>query len=189
MSVMTGNDDSGRQGLSVHDTSGDGAGSASLRGLLTAAGLPADATVDARRIGTDDAMVEAIIERIAIGEKTMTYSLPWLTEREGRSEPAPGDLIAVLDARGAPRLLLRLRRVRALRFGDVSAVDVAEEGLPMRDIDAWRPLHVAVWNDKLAPHGLEVSDDMPVRAEYFELLADAGSGSGFGTASDPGGAR
>ncbi|MEJ2533895.1 MAG: ASCH domain-containing protein, partial [Gammaproteobacteria bacterium] len=142
---------------------------------LAAAGLPADSIVDCRRIGTDDAMVETIIERIATGEKTMTYSLPWLAEREGKGAPAPGDLIAVLDARGAPRLLLRLRRVQRLRFGEVSVDDIAEEGLPMRDIDAWRPLHFAVWNEKLAPHGLEVSDDMPVRAEYFELLADAGS--------------
>jgi uncharacterized protein YhfF len=154
---------------------------AALEGLLTAAGLAADAVVDCRRMGTDAAMVNAIIERIASGEKSMTFSLPWLAAREGRSDPVPGDLVAVLDARGAPRLLLRLHRVRRLAFAEIGVEDIAGEGLPLRDLDAWRTLHLTVWNAKLAPYGLEVSDDMPVWAEYFELLAATEKRAGQGT--------
>lgn len=132
-----------------------------------------DTEVDVRRIGTDAEMVRLIIERIAIGEKTMTYSLPWLREQTGQPEPVAGMHIIALDARGAPALLMKLKRVQSLKFGKVSAADVAEEGLPMRDIKAWRPLHIAVWNEKLSPYGLEVSDDMPVTAEYFEVLHSA----------------
>lgn len=177
MVKMSSNTPSGPVGT---NDAGAGSGSttsaeAAIEGLLAAAGLPAETAVERRRIGTDDAMVEAIIERIASGEKTMTYSLPWIAGREDRPEPAPGHVVAVLDARGAPRLLLRLRRVRRLAFGEISAADIAEEGIPMRDLDAWRPLHVAVWNQKLAPHGLAVDDDMPVWAEYFEVVADTGA--------------
>ena len=142
-----------------------------LEALLEAAGLPNDAPVESRRIGTDDAMVDAIIERIAIGEKTMTYSLPWLAEHDGRTPPEAGRLVAVLDARGRPALLLRLTGVDTLAFGEVGPGHIQREGIPMRDIDAWRPLHIAVWDEKLGAIGRRVSDDMPVWAEYFDLLA------------------
>ena len=138
--------------------------------FLQAAGRAIDTEIDVRRIGTDDRMVSLIIERIATGEKTMTFSLPWLRERLGQPEPVPGLHVIVLDAAGNPALLLRFTRVEQLLFGEVTETDLAHEGLPMRSLDAWRPLHQAVWNEKLAPFGLAVSDDMPVTAEYFELL-------------------
>jgi len=130
---------------------------------------------EVRLIGTDPGMVKAIIDRIAIGEKTMTYSLPWIAEKENWDPPAAGRLVFVLDATKQPCMLLRLTRVETLLFGEVTASDIAREGLPMRDLDAWRPLHVDVWNIKLAPFGLEVDDQMPVWAEYFDLLYHHGS--------------
>ena len=137
--------------------------------FLRAGGRP-DASCDVRRIGTDANMVRLIIERIATGEKTMTYSLPWLREHTGQPDPAPGLLVVALDAAGAPALLLELTRIKHLSFGEVTEADIAEEGIPMRDIKAWRPLHTTVWNEKLAPLGRSVSDDMPVTAEYFKLI-------------------
>lgn len=137
--------------------------------FLENAGLPADTPCELRRIGTDDAMVTAIIERIASGEKTMTYSLPWLAQRDGRDPPEPGRRIVVLDAAGQPALLLRLTDVTSLLFGQVSEADLKREGIPLRRMETWRPLHIAVWNEKLAPIGREVSDSMPVWAEAFDL--------------------
>jgi uncharacterized protein YhfF len=138
--------------------------------FLQAAGLAIDTEIDVRRIGTDDRMVNLIIERIATGEKTVTFSLPWLRERLDQPEPVPGLHVVVLDAAGNPALLLRFTRVKNRLFGEMTAADIAHEGLPMRSLDAWRPLHQAVWTEKLAPYGLAVSDDMPVTAEHFELL-------------------
>ena len=100
----------------------------------------------------------------------MTYSLPWLVERDQGIPPRPGLCVVALDADGSPALLLRLSRVKRLAFGEVSAADIAQEGEPMRDLSAWRPLHIQVWNEKLAAHNLAVSDDMPVTAEYFDVV-------------------
>ena len=128
---------------------------------------------EVRRLGTDKAMVDRILEVIERGEKTMTFSLPWVAEHERLPAPAPGRHIVLLDADDAPRLLLRLTDVKPRAFGEVDADDLAREGIPMRDPEAWRDLHTLVWNGKLAPLGLAVSDDMPVWAEYFDLLATA----------------
>jgi uncharacterized protein YhfF len=115
-------------------------------------------------------MVQAIIDRIATGEKSMTYSLPWIAEKENRAPPLAGRYLVALNASGNPALLLRLTEVRNLLFGEVSEKDIEREGIPMRDLAAWRPLHIDVWNEKLAPFGLSVSDDMPTWAESFDLI-------------------
>jgi len=142
----------------------------SLACFLEKAGLARESNVDIRRIGTDDAMVQAIIDRIATGEKSMTYSLPWIAEQESRPAPVAGLHLVVLNASGSPALLLKLTEVRKLLFGEVSEEDIKREGIPMRSLSAWRPLHISVWNEKLSPYGLSVSDDMPVWAENFDLI-------------------
>lgn len=126
--------------------------------------------VETRRLGADPQMVERILSAITDGEKTMTFSLPWLADEEARRPPAPGRLIVLLDAVDSPRLLLRLTEVRELTFGSVDASDLSREGSPMRDPEAWRALHEWVWNARLEPLGKGVTADMPVWAEYFERL-------------------
>jgi uncharacterized protein YhfF len=127
-----------------------------------------------RSIGSDADMVKLILGVISSGEKSMTFSLPWLAGQAGHAPPQVGQLLVALDAGGEPALLMRLTEVKPMRFGQVSAADLAREGIPMRDPVAWRALHTTVWNHKLAPLGLHVSDDMPVWAEYFDLLQPPG---------------
>ena len=141
-----------------------------LEGFLRKAVVDPTTVCEVRRIGTDDEMVRVIIERIAIGEKTMTYSLPWIAEHEGRDVPGAGLHVVVLDASGSPALLMRFTRVEKLVFGAVDETHIQREGIPMRTMEAWRPLHIDVWNEKLAPLGMTVGDEMPVWAEYFDLI-------------------
>ena len=140
--------------------------------FLQAHGVTTDEAIDVetRRLGADPDMVERILSVITNGEKTMTFSLPWLTEAEGRLPPAPGRFIVLLDAADTPRLLLQLTEVRERRFGEVDTEDLAREGVPMRDPEAWRELHKWVWNARLEPLSKRVSADMPVWAEYFERI-------------------
>ena len=144
--------------------------SSEIRAFLETAGVDPKTEVDIRRIGSDDEMVRAIIDVVVRGEKTMTYSLPWLRAHGGQPHPEPGLHVIALDARGQPAILFRLTRVKELKFGQITAADIAEEGVPLRNPEDWRPLHIEVWNEKLADLGLAVVDDMPVTAEYFELL-------------------
>jgi uncharacterized protein YhfF len=154
---------------------GSRAGDTRVREFLVAAGFPPQTEVATRRIGTDEAMVTLILKKIACGEKSMTFSLPWVAEELGQRQAEPGDLLLALDASGAPAALLRLERIDSLTFGAVDAETVSREGLAMRDPAAWRALHEQVWNARLSELGLAergqvVTGDMPVWAEYFELL-------------------
>lgn len=144
-----------------------------IEALLSSADLPAKTSVEVRRIGTSDEMVGLIIDRIVIGEKTMTYTLPWLRTRECLPPSKAGDCIVALNGAGQPELLLRLTRVKNMLFGEMTEQDIAEEGKPLRSLEKWQPLHIEVWNEKLAPHKLTVSDSMPVTAEYFKVLSRA----------------
>ena len=144
-----------------------------VESLLAQAGLPIDTAWEARLIGADEAMVDLILGVMASGEKSMTFSLPWLTEGENPSPPEPGTCLVALGFDGQPRLLMQFTEVKPLRFGEVGAEHVAREGLPMRDPVTWKLLHTQVWNQILEPLGKSVSDDMPVWAEYFELKASA----------------
>ena len=153
----------------------DEAQSSSVQAFLEQHGVRGEAGSDweVRRLGADEAMVERILDVITGGEKTMTFSLPWVAEHECAPAPTAGRHLVLMDASDRPRLLLRLTDVVPRTFGAVDESDLSREGIPMRDPEAWRELHTWVWNAKLEPLGRQVSDDMPVWAEYFELVAVA----------------
>lgn len=126
-----------------------------------------------RWIGLDAPTTRQIFDLIRAGDKTGTFTLPWLVERGERPPPQVGDCLVLVDYDGTPTLLVRTRRVHTVPFGAMTNEDTAVDGSPVRDIAVWRPLHTAYWGAMLAPHGLVVTDDMPVIVEAFELLFDA----------------
>ena len=131
-----------------------------------------------RWIGLDHDSTEEVLELILAGDKTGTFTLPWIVERTDHPDPEPGDPIVLIDFTGQPRVLVRLTNVYATRFGRVTEQDIAIDGSPVRSLEIWRPLHTQYWNALLEPFGLEVTDDMPVLVEPFELLfADTETGS------------
>jgi len=101
---------------------------------------------------------------------TGTFSLPWLIEAADLPRTQVNDFIVLVDFRAQPRLILRVTGIRTVLFGDVSAEDTSIDGSPLRDPSVWIPLHTVYWNNLLEPFGLEVSDDMPVLVEPFELI-------------------
>lgn len=136
--------------------------------------VAADADCQVRWIGLDAASTRNIFDLIRVGDKTGTFTLPWIVERTGQPPPRVGRLIVLVDIDGAPTLLVRTRRVDSAVFGKVTAADTAVDGSPVRDPAVWIPLHTRYWNDLLRPYGLAVSEDMPFWIEEFELLYDAG---------------
>lgn len=138
------------------------------RAAMPEAGLSAD--FDVRWIGLDADTTEAIIGLIAGGDKTGTYTLPWIVAASGAPAPAAGLPIVLIDMQGRPRLLLRLTRVETVSFAGINETHTALDGTPVRDLAIWRPMHTQYWNALLAPFGREVSEDMPVLVEAFEVL-------------------
>jgi len=153
---------------------------AALEDFLARAGLGDDAaacaSVQVRWIGLDAPTTRSIFELIREGDKTGTFTLPWIVERTGLAPPAIGQRMVLIDHDGTPVLLLRTTEVREVVFGRVTAADIAIDGSPVRDPAIWKPLHTDYWNALLQPFGLAVSDDMPFWAERFTLLFDAEAG-------------
>jgi uncharacterized protein YhfF len=133
---------------------------------------------EVRWIGLDAETTRQIFELIRAGDKTGTFTLPWIVERSGGTVPYSGLHLVLVDMDGRPTLLVRLGEVREAVFGQVTAADTAVDGSPVRDPVIWKALHTQYWNDLLAPYGMEVSDDMPFWIEPFELLFDAGDPAG-----------
>ncbi len=125
-----------------------------------------------RWIGLDAESTRQIFDLIRAKDKTGTFTLPWIVERTGQPAPKPGDQIVLIDFDGTPTMLVRLTEIRRVLFGQVTAVDTAIDGSPVRDLAVWKPLHTQYWGALLKPFGLQVSDDMPLWAEPFELLFD-----------------
>ncbi|MFW2406049.1 MAG: ASCH domain-containing protein [Gammaproteobacteria bacterium] len=125
-----------------------------------------------RWIGLDDATTVQVIDLIRAGDKKGTFTLPWIVERTDQPNPAVGDTIILVDFDGHPRQLVRLTDIEQVAFGAITAAHTAIDGTPVRDLEIWIPLHTRYWNAMLEPHGLEVTQDMPVLVEGFELLYD-----------------
>ncbi|MDP6674275.1 MAG: ASCH domain-containing protein [Gammaproteobacteria bacterium] len=138
------------------------------RQALPKANLPPHYSV--RWIGLDNESTEQVLNLIRAGDKTGTYTLPWIVAQTTHPTPAAGDVIILIDFGGHPRLIVRLTEIEEVAFGAVTATHTAGDGTPRRDLAVWKPLHTNYWNAMLAEHGLAVSDDMPVWVEKFELL-------------------
>lgn len=125
---------------------------------------------EVRWIGLDDPSTEEVIELIQSGDKTGTFSLPWLIDEAGLPQTQIGDMIVLVDFHAQPRLIVQITDIRSVRFGDITASDTSIDGSPVRDLSVWIPLHTMYWNNLLAPFGREVSAAMPVLIEPFKLI-------------------
>ncbi len=123
-----------------------------------------------RWIGLDDESTEQVIDLIRAGDKTGTFTLPWIVARTAEPTPAVGDAIILVDFGGHPRLIVRLKNIEQVAFGQITTTHTALDGTPVRDLAIWKPMHTQYWNAMLAPHNLVVDEDMPVWVEAFELL-------------------
>jgi uncharacterized protein YhfF len=140
------------------------------------------APYDVRWIGLDDESTDQVLELIRTGDKTGTFTLPWLVEQSADPLPCIGDAIILIDFSGNPELLLRLTAIETVSFGEITAAHTAVDGSPVRDLAIWKPLHISYWNPMLTPFDVQVSDDMPILVEKFDLLY-AREPSGPGTAA------
>ncbi len=136
------------------------------------AGIPGH-VCQARRIGLDHETTEQVLALIRQGDKTGTFSLPWLIDAGAHAPTGVGMHIVLVNFSGAPQLLMRVTEVWKKRFGDIDERDTAVDGSPVRDLSVWKPLHREYWGPMLARHSLEVTDDMPVLVERFSLIYDA----------------
>jgi uncharacterized protein YhfF len=123
-----------------------------------------------RSIGSSKEVSDMILSVILAGEKTGTFSLPWVHVRQPEARPEIFGLSILTDFGGAPRALLRTMSLTIVPYRDIDASHTACEGKGARDLGVWRKIHWPYWAAMLKPYGLTPTEDMPVCVERFALL-------------------
>ena len=123
-----------------------------------------------RSIGIDEETTDLIIKFIKTGEKTGTYSLPWLIEAEGYPKTTPNTSIILVSYAGIPKVVVQITSIYETKFGNISLDDTSLDGPPVRDLDVWIPLHTKYWDGLLSRYNRVCTPDMPVLVEKFKFV-------------------
>lgn len=128
--------------------------------------------VRVRHFGQDERVADMLANLIAAGEKTGTFTSPWLFEGDPNETPVLGGYTVVTDFHGKPRLLLRTTAVSTMRFDEISENETGLDGPSIRTLAVWRQVHLAYFGRRLAKVGRTPSPGMPVTVESFEVVCD-----------------
>jgi uncharacterized protein YhfF len=138
---------------------------------LRHAGLPADTALPPVWHFCDnqvDADVCAALVRS--GEKRATAPSLWGLQHRDEPVPAVGSLNIVTTWDGEASSIIRTTRVEIVPFAEVSADHAREEGEGDRSLASWRVTHAAYYARELAGTGHQVSAEMPIVCERFEVV-------------------
>ena len=134
---------------------------------------PADGFYRVRSFGRNEGINRVILDLIQQGEKTATFTSPWIYEGDRNATPVVGGYSVVTDLAGEPNFVIRTIGVDTKPFNAVTEADSQYEGPAVRPIEAWREVHWRFFTDMLAPLGRSPSHDMPVTVERFEVICAA----------------
>lgn len=126
-----------------------------------------------RHFGEDARVASLLVDLIVAEQKTGTFTSPWIFEGNANERPVVGGYTVVTDFDANPRLLLRTTAVRTMRFDEISEAETRVDGPAVRPLEAWRRVHWAYFERKLAELNRKPSLDMPVTIEEFEMVCDA----------------
>lgn len=118
--------------------------------------------------GADEEQADELLALVLDGTKTATASA--LRDYEAGDEPVPtvGSLSIVTDGAGSPRALIATTQVRTVPFGEVDEEHARDEGEGDLSLRHWRAVHRDFFTESAG--GAEVTEDMPVVLERFEVL-------------------
>jgi uncharacterized protein YhfF len=107
------------------------------------------------------------------GQKQATTPSVWELEASGEDIPETGDVHIVTNWSGAAQCVIRTTAVKVVSFGEVTAEHAALEGEGDGSLEHWRRVHRSYYNRVLEGTSHEVSSDMPVVCERFEVVFPA----------------
>lgn len=131
---------------------------------------PPVGTYRVRHFGRDAERSARILSLIAIGEKTVTFTSPWIYEGNRGLTPVVGQYVVVNDFADTPKLVLRTTALKTIPYEDVDETDAQYEGPSVRTREAWRRVHWDFFTDALKPLGKQPTNTMPVTVERFEVV-------------------
>jgi|TARA_B110000261_G_scaffold56555_1_gene66733 uncharacterized protein YhfF len=121
-----------------------------------------------RWIGLDEETTLQIVEYIKSGEKTATFTLPWVNSFNNWANSHVGLPLIILSCHGEPLLVVQITEVIETTFGAIDYSVTGLDGPPVRDTAIWLALHNGYWNEILEGQGMTCTSDMPVLVEKFK---------------------
>jgi len=131
---------------------------------------PADGFYRVRSIGGTPGSIEAITNLILSGDKTGTFTSPWIYEDDRSLTPVVGGYSVLTDSKKAPRAVLKTTGLLMLPFNRITEKETALDGPAIRSLDLWRPIHVKFFTGEVTARGRVFAADMPVTVEKFEVV-------------------
>jgi len=131
---------------------------------------PANDFFRVRHFGQDSRIADLLVSLISTGNKTGTFTSPWLFDGKPNETPVVGGYTVVTSFLAEPRLLLRTTAVNTMRFDEISEMETRVDGPAVRALDVWRRVHWAYFGRELEKLDRVPSLDMPVTVEEFEIV-------------------
>jgi uncharacterized protein YhfF len=118
---------------------------------------------------------EKVVASILTGTKTATAALLVEYEREGEPLPKVGERYAVVDSDGRSVAVVETTEVKVIPAREIDLQFAIDEGEGFASVADWRPRTSASGTARmraaLGDPAVEVTDDTPIVAERFRLVA------------------
>lgn len=124
-------------------------------------------------IGSSAEIRDAIVNLILEGQKTGTFTSPWLFEDNPSMAPQPGRYGVLIDSMGTPRAVLRTTRTITMPFHQITENETAVDGPAVRPLSVWRSVHESFFGRELKKHGKSFTTELPVTVEHFEVVCQS----------------
>jgi uncharacterized protein YhfF len=124
----------------------------------------------ATAFGHTRAVADELAALIRSGDKRAHATLERDFEAEGDALPRPGEHIVVLDGRGEPRAIVRVRHVERRFFNDIDDEFAFECGEGDRTLAWWLVAYRQEFAERAEAQGFQVGEKAVLILEYFELV-------------------
>jgi uncharacterized protein YhfF len=124
----------------------------------------------ATAFGHTRAVADELAALIRSGDKRAHATLERDFEAEGDALPRAGEHIVVLDGRGAPRAIVRVRHVERRFFNDIDDEFAFECGEGDRTLAWWLVAYRQEFAERAEAQGFQVGEKAVLILEYFELV-------------------
>jgi uncharacterized protein YhfF len=124
----------------------------------------------ATAFGHSRAVADELAALIRSGDKRAHATLERDFEAEGDELPRPGEHIVVLDGRGTPQAIVRIKHVERRYFNDIDDEFAFECGEGDRTLAWWLVAYRQEFAERAEAQGFQVGEKAVLILEYFELV-------------------
>jgi uncharacterized protein YhfF len=125
---------------------------------------------EAFSFGTSKESTKEITPLVLSGVKTVTGSLVWVYEAEGKPLPKAGDYNVIVDAEGEPVCIIRDTEIRIVAYDEVDEAFARDGGEGDRTLASWQEIYWDYIVLECARIGRDPTLKTPLVCERFKVV-------------------